>query len=73
MMKPAKIRDASGDTLECHVGQGYLCVYVGHDNGRGCEIRYLGAKFTSDQVPALRKWAKALLKMCDDKSLEVGE
>ncbi len=73
MMKAKKVEDEGGDSLECHLDEGRLYIYVGHDNKRYCEIRYLGASFTAAEVPALRKWVKALLKMCDDKSMEVCE
>jgi len=75
MMKARKVEDEGGDSLECHLDEGRLYVYVGRLGGRGggryCEKSYLGASFTAAEIPALRKWAKALLKMCDDKSMEV--
>ena len=69
MTKSKRVRGEDYDSVECFLDEGRLYVYIDHSVARNCG--YLGASFTAAEIPALRKWAKALLKMCDDKSMEV--
>ena len=72
-MEPRKVegsrRDRLTGTVEFFLSSGKIYIYAEHGHWDGTD--FLGASFDATHIPALRKWARALVKACDDKSLKV--
>ncbi len=62
---PMKIKDSAGDTLKAYVEDGWLFVCAG--NG---EKRFVGLAFRKKQLPAVRRFARKLLKLADGDEIE---